>query len=246
MELIFSEARIWRYLVSSISKVIEEAVLVIHPERGLRLRALDPSHVVLIDMNFPPESFDLFEVEYETDIGVNLEDLAKVLRRATKDDRLKLTVERQQLNVILKGRGERIFGLPVLDIKPEEVPEPELDFKASATLSSNVYADTLKDIKLVGEIVSFEASPEYLKVYSGSEIGEAEVLYTFESDELLSLEAEETQKSTYSLEYFTDLSSAAKVAEKITIQFSSNMPILVKHEIPYGALFSFLVAPRVE
>ena len=246
MKLVFFDARVWRYLVSAISKIVDEGVFIVSRDEGLRFRAMDPSHVILLDMRFPPDSFEEFEVEDERSIGVNFEDLAKVLRRARKEDRLELEAEETTFTVTLRGRGLRKFSLPILDITAEDIPEPQLEFKARIKVMSDIYRDTIKDVELVGDVLKFYATSDEFKVISSSEFGEAEIIYTREGGSLLELEVEDTQQASYTLEYFSDLSGAARVADTITIKFSNDMPVQVDHELPQGAYFGFLVAPRVE
>lgn len=134
----------------------------------------------------------------------------------------------------------------MIEIAAEEIPEPQLEFKASVKMLSSVYQEALKDIEFVGDIIKFIASNSEFKMVSSSELGEAEVVYTRESGSLVDLEAEEVQQASYTLEYFIDLSSAARIADTITIRFSTDMPAEVVHELPQGMVFKFLVAPRVE
>ena len=246
LRLVFFDARVWRYLVSAISKIIDEGVFVVSESEGLRFRSMDPSHVIMLDMRFPRDVFEEFSVEGERSIGVNFEDLAKVLRRAKKEDRLILEADESTFKVTLQGRGLRSFSLPILDITAESIPEPQLEYKAVVKVMSDVYRDTVKDVELVGDVIRFHASQDEFRVTSSSEFGEAEIIYTRESGTIIDMEVEDTQQASYTLEYFSDLSSATRVADTVTIKFSTDMPAEIVHELPQGATFSFLVAPRVE
>jgi proliferating cell nuclear antigen len=246
LKIVFFDARVWRYVISAISKVIEEGVFIVDPEKGFRFRAMDPSHIILLDLWFPVEAFEEFEVDEKVEIGVSLEDVAKVLRRARKEDKLEISAEDSKFSLALLGRGRRKFSLPVLDITAEEIPEPELEFKAEARVMSDVYRDTIKDVELVGDVIKFEAREGELRVSSSSELGEAEVVLSVEAGSLVEINVDGVQTAMYSLEYFSELSSAARVADAIVIKFSSDMPALVEHELPQGAKFSFLIAPRAE
>ncbi|ABM81459.1 proliferating cell nuclear antigen (pcna) [Hyperthermus butylicus] len=246
MKLVFFDARIWRYIVSAISKVIEEGVFVVDPEEGFLFRAMDPSHVIMLNMRFPRDSFEVFEVDSKVELGVNFEDVAKVLRRASKEDKLEITSDGNTVSFAFIGKGYRKFTLPLLDITAEELPEPQLEFKAIVKVMSDVYRDAIKDVELIGDVIRFIASQDEFKVVSSSDIGEAEIIYTRESGSIIEMEVEDTQQASYTLEYFSDLSGAARVADTITIKFSSDMPALIEHELQQGAKFSFLIAPRVD
>ncbi len=246
MRAVFFDARVWRYVVSAISKIIDEGVFVVDPEQGLRFRAMDPSHVILLDLQFPTEAFETFDVNEKIDLGVNLEDIAKILRRARKEDKLELSSEGNKFTITLSGRGQRMFTLPLLDITAEDIPEPSLEFKAEIKLMADIYRDSIKDVEMMGDIIRFTAREGELIVSSSSELGEAQVILSSEGGSIIDISVEDEQTASYSLDYFSELSGAARVANTIVIKFSNDMPALVEHELPQGARFSFLIAPRVE
>ncbi len=245
MKLSFFDARIWRYIVSSISKIIEEGVFVAS-EEGFSLRAMDPSHVVMVDMFFPKEAFDEYNVEGREEIGVNFEDLGKILRRATKEDKLVLETSKGRFSVIFDGRAYREFVLPVLDLSAEELPEPKLSFKSRAKLLSDVFRDLIKDLEPISDILELNISQDKLLARARSDIGEAEVVLTIESGAILDLNVEEESRSSYSLDYFVDISTAAQAADTVVIELSSGMPVKVEYELPQGSKLAFYIAPRVE
>ncbi len=247
MKLLFFDARVWRYTISAIGKIIEEGVFVVNQE-GLRLRAMDPSHVVLIDFYVPSTAFDVFEVEKEEQIGVNFEDIAKIMRRAVKDDQLELSTSGSKLSISFIGKSTRKFVLPQLSLTAEELPdiEAKLQFKAQARMLSDTFNDIVKDLEPVGKDVVFEASSNALKIAVKGDIAEAEIMMDMERGSLLDLNVEEESRAGYSLDYFVDMAGASKAADTITLAFATDMPCKVEFEMPQGARLRFYVAPRVE
>ncbi len=249
MKLAFYDARIWRHLMSGIAKIIDEGVFVVSPEKGFTLRSMDPSHVAMLDMAFPVEAFDVFEVDEDRELGVNIEDLAKVLRRAGKNDQLELEADNDRFYIVFRSsRSYRRFGLPLLDITAESLPEPDLEFNARISLSPDAFRDIVKDVELVGDIVRLYADEDVFKAMSSSELGDVEIQVSrFEGEGLIEMDVKEApQEASYTLDYFTDLLAGARVADNVVVEFSSEMPVKVTYQLPQGARFSFLVAPRVE
>lgn len=245
MRLSFFDARAWRYVVSAISKVIEEGVFVID-EGGLKLRAMDPSHVVMVDMLFPPESFEEFSVKGRVEVGVNFDDLGKVLRRAAKDDKLVLEASEGKCSIVFEGKSVRRFVLPSLSLTAEELPEPRLEFKAKVRMLSDVFRDMVKDLEPIGDVVELVISERGLSAIAKSDVGEAEVTLSMESGSLLDLSVEEEARASYSLDYFSDMIAASQAADVVNLQLSSNMPVKVEYELPQGGRLAFYVAPRIE
>jgi len=242
-KLVFSDARVWRYMVNALSKIIEEAVFKVDND-GLKLRAMDPSHVVMVDMLIPASSFEEFDIEGETTIGVSLDDLNKVLKRALKNDALALDVKEETLSIIFKGRFERIFTIPLLSLELEKLPEPKIEFKVSFRALSKTFRDTLKDLEPISEVVEFQASKEKVKIIGSSERGEAEIVLDVEGGSLLELNVSEESQSRYSIDYLKDTIPVSQVTDIVEVSFSTNMPCKISYELPGGGYVAFLIAPR--
>ena len=245
MKLVFMDARVWRYIVTAISKTLSEAVFKA-TEDGLSLRAMDPSRITMVDLLFPPTAFDEYSVDGEEELGVNISDLVKILKRTGKEDQLELESSGDRLTIIFRGKNTRKFVMPLLSLEAEELPEPRLELKARARMLSTVFREIIKDLEPIGDMVVFELSPEKLVARSMSDLGEAEVELTLESGNLIEVEAEGVERAAFSLDYFSDIVSAAQASDLVTLHLSTDMPCRVEYSLPQGAHLDFYVAPRIE
>ncbi len=55
-KIIIPDSKTWKNLMSAISALVEEATFDINSE-GLKLRAMDPSHVAMVDFQYPSSAF---------------------------------------------------------------------------------------------------------------------------------------------------------------------------------------------
>src|SRR5436309_6668587 len=55
-----NDARLFRNLIGAISSLIEEADFNATPE-GIKLRSMDPSHIAMVDFEWPKAAFDTYE-----------------------------------------------------------------------------------------------------------------------------------------------------------------------------------------
>ncbi len=243
MKAVFFDATVWRYTITGISKIIKEGVFRASSD-GLRLKAMDPSHVIMIDLYFPAESFEEYESQEEEHLGVNLEEFSKILRRAGSEDKLELSSRKDKMEIIFKGRFKRKFIEPLLELEYQDLPDPKIDFKADARMIADQLREAIRDIELMGDSVSFETRDNKLIIYNESEIGKAVVEMDVESGSLLSLENDGEQKATYGLDYINNLLPAVQKAEIARIQFSTDMPCKITFELPQGARLVAYIAPR--
>ncbi|RLE77472.1 MAG: proliferating cell nuclear antigen (pcna) [Thermoprotei archaeon] len=246
VRLVFGDAREWRYIVASLAALVDEANFTIDPS-GMRLRALDPSRIAMVDFNLPASAFEEFSCEEEVKIGVNFDELNKVMKRGRADERVILEVVGGRLRISIGGKAERSFSLPVIDIAGEELPLPKLNFTVRAKMLSDTLKDAIKDAELVSDSVSFDAKEDYLRVYAHSDKGEVEVKFTIDTGSLIEYEVDEPSRSTYPISYLSDmLKRAANLSDIAGIEFATDKPLLLSFELAGGGRLSYFLAPRLE
>jgi len=248
MKLKFADARTWRYVMASIGKIIDEAAYRVR-EDGLRLRSIDPSRIVLIDFMMPREALLEYEFEKETVIGVNMEDLTKILRRAVKGDELELrTMEGGGLAVSFVGRGLRTFIIPSLETLAEELPELSIEFTVRAKMSPSVFSDIVKELEPISDAIEFQTFSGEKKIIAraSSDIAEAEIELSVENGALIELEASEDARAIYTIDYLVDISAASQASEEMFFEYGTGIPCRITYTLPHGGKLVFYVAPRVE
>ena len=240
---LFHDAKLWKYVVQALSTMIDEGVFVFTPE-GVRLRAMDPSRIAMVDFEMPSVSFEEYDCEGEVRAGVNFDVLKKVMKRASAKDKIELEVAEGKLKVKLKGKTTRSFAIPLLDLGYEELPSPKVSFNVQARMLSDALEDALKDAELVSDHVLIQANEDELTIYASSDKGESSA--TFSKDNLLELHVKEPSRARYSLSYLTDMMKAADAADIVELQFSTNIPLSLTFDLPGGGKIQYWLAPRVE
>jgi len=248
LKLSFREATIWKYAISAISKIIEEASFRI-TEEGLRLRAMDPSAVVLVDFYIPQQAFSVFEVEREMNIGTNMEELAKILRRARKGDELVLEpISGGHLRIVFEGRGSRSFKIPGIELSVQEIPEISFEETFKCKIMPKLFKDVIKELEPISDAVEFYSpiNSGILYLKAQGEIAEAEIELSTASGALIEYESTGEARSKYTVDHLVDISAASQTAEVLSIGFGVETPLRLTYELPYGGKLEFYVAPRTD
>ena len=69
-EIKIAYAKLWKNLISAISTLIDEGNFIVDKD-GIRLRAMDPSHVAMIDFEWSKSVFDKYKCDESTKICIN-------------------------------------------------------------------------------------------------------------------------------------------------------------------------------
>lgn len=224
--------------IELISELVTEVRLKVN-EFGMSITAIDPANVAMVGFKLPKSAFSQFETDDES-LGINLDNLKRILKRCGLGSSLILEKKENLLNIQIQDRIKRNFNLSLLEIEDEEKEMPDLEFSSVVELSSIDLIASIEDCGVVADACSFI-------IEDGKFIIEARNLNSarseFSGDEA-KIQAENC-KSRYSLEYLQKFIKGAKLCEKTILSFANDHPL--KMEIrTSGMELSFILAPRVE
>jgi len=237
------EPKLLSDVVSIISELVVEVKMRID-NNGLSIIAIDPANVALVSFKLPREAFSQFEAGEEI-LGLNLDNLKSVLRRAAAGSSLIMQTYENFLKINIVDRVKREFMLALIDIEGEEKAMPSLEFNNKIEISSQDFIDAIEDCIVVADTCNLSVGAEkFIIEAKGLNSTKAE----FSSDEVKIESSEaggENIKAKYSLEYLQKFIKAGRLTDKIMINFSKDYPLRLdfKNE---GMELSFILAPRVE
>ena len=235
-------------MATAISILVDEATFKIEPD-GLKLRAMDPSRVAMIDFEWPKSIFQEYEAPEPSKMCLNISELLKLLKRAGKDEAVELALDDKtgKLLVTITGKYARKFTMSMLEPSEEEVPTPKISFNVKAKTTTNGLSQAIEDAQLVSDHVKIEAEPDKMTLSATGDIMGATITLPKGSDALLDLEVKEDAKATFSLSYLSEIIKAASATSEIaTLEFSTDMPIRIDFQQTKEGKLVFFLAPRIE
>ncbi len=244
MKAVLADPRILKSSIDAISNMIDEASIVVSQE-GIALRAMDPAHVALVDFKMEKEAFEEYTIEETLTLGIDLDRLNTILKRAGSSDRITLTPggAGDALRITLSNSATRNFELPLIDVGEEELRVPELEFSARVEIDPKVLSESIKDAEIVSDHVTLRVDGEAFYISARGDLGNVEV--RVEKDRTLSFSCEEPCRSMFSIEYLKDMVKAGDIASTVRINLGNDIPVKLDFLAP-GVSLSFLLAPRIE
>jgi len=243
-----ADAKLLRDMATAISILVDEATFQITPE-GLKLRAMDPSRVAMIDFEWPKTVFEEYACTEPTKMCINISELLKLLKRAGKDEVVELALDEKtgRLQVKITGKYTRNFTMPTLEASEEDVPTPKITFNVKAKTTAEGLRQAIEDAELVSDHVRIEADMEKLVFQATGDLMGATIEIKKGSDALLDLEVKEPSKATFSLSYLSEIIKAASATSDIaTLEYSTDMPIKLDFQQAKEGKLTFYLAPRIE
>jgi proliferating cell nuclear antigen len=244
MKATLADPKILKSSIDAISNMIDEAGVIVSQE-GIALRAMDPAHVALVDFKLEKEAFEEYDVNETLTLGIDLDRLNTILKRAGSSDRIELSTSDDggSLRITIRNSATRRFDLPLIDVGEEELRVPQLEFPAKVEIDPKILSEGIKDAEIFSDHVTLRCDAENLYISARGDLGNVEVKVSRE--EAVSFEVSEPCRSMFSIEYLKDMIKAGDIATTVRINLGNDIPVKLDFLAP-GVSLSFLLAPRVE
>ncbi|KAH8104888.1 proliferating cell nuclear antigen [Phellopilus nigrolimitatus] len=180
LEAKLADAVILKKLLDSIKELVTDANFECN-EEGLKLQAMDNSHVALVAVQLQADGFVKYRCDRPMPLGVNLGSLTKVLKCAKDDDvcTLKATDDADVLNLTYEGKNsDRIaeYDMKLMDIDADTLGIPDTEYDARVTMPSGEFTRIVRDLAQLGESVRIEVSKEGVRFAADGEAANGSVL----------------------------------------------------------------------
>ncbi len=228
--------------IRSLSSLTEEATLNFSPE-GLHIRAMDASHVALIDIRMPNSSFERYECESENLIGIKVKEFLDILK--SMDKKNTVTIE-SKAHLILISDKEMKFEFKVIQVNKEDTPLPKIPYDSHIEFENNSFKEFLKRLKRLNKFCEYltihtlENNHHEVFLSGVNDNGKIESIFN-EVKITCRMEAESTYSYGYLIPFLNTVNDL-----NVEIDYSKAKPIRVRAKINNVSDMDLYLAPRVE
>jgi proliferating cell nuclear antigen len=251
--IMFPKGKEFRYVFTALANLLQETNFVIDTE-GIKMKSIDPSKVSLIILNIPGSSLEEYSVTKELKVGISFDLVKKILKRIGARDKVELGVDMGKNKFFItiytkkgkEGGFYRRFGIPIINIAEEEVPEPKLEYPVRVRMDMDAFLDIISAAGEISDSVKFVANEDKFSIIAEGEGGKAlETTYTSSDEVFYEYSVQGSHNSTYAIELLLDFVRPMKqVSDTVTIEFDNNKPLKLTMDFAIGSL-QFYLAPRV-
>jgi proliferating cell nuclear antigen len=246
MKLILAEPKYFKDSITIISELVTEAKFKVN-SNGLELIAMDPANVAMVIFKMLSSCFTKYEVSEETELSINLNNLRQILKRAKADDVLTLeTTEDNKLKIEMRSNTTRSFSIPTLEIEDKDQKVPELTFPLSVEMDSGQLTESIEDVSVVAESVTFLGEKTQLLVKAEGDLSKALIEIKPDDHTVIKTDSEDKFKAKFSLEYLKKMIAGSKLSDRVFLNFNTDYPLKMEYRIVDRLSLSFILAPRVD
>lgn len=235
-----SDSNILKTSFDAISSIVDEVQIQTDSE-GLRLEALDRSHITYVHLELKSSLFDTYICDEPEKINIDTDELMKVLKRSKSNDRVLLTLDEGSFIITFEGEATRTFKIRLIDMEYETPVPPEIEYPTEIEVPFTLLKDSINDIDIFSDKIALTVNEEKLIAAAEGDFGDASIEYIHGERITTSV------KSLFSLEKIREMLKADKFSDIAKIRLGDDMPLNLSLVMVTGdGELSFLLAPRLE
>ena len=235
--------------IGTIGSLVDEAKLNVSAE-GIQVKAVDPSHVAMIEANLVKSAFDSYEAN-EMELGLDIDKFKNVLTVSGKDEMVELEKD-DDLNRLVVNIGNLTRAMPLLDTSGMPDPKvPSLELPAHVSVVVGEIGQGLKASKSVSDHIALSTTKDSFRLVCEGD-NQNSVDLSLGKDQLEKLDSSEDATSLFSLEYFALMVNSLPADRILHINLGSDLPVKIDADLAVDDMtgaqgnVKFLLAPRID
>lgn len=229
-------------------------------ETGIKLQAMDSSHVALVSLAMNREGFEEYKCLKPMSMGINIGSMAKLLKCAGNEDFITLRAGESSDSVGLvfenpKQTRDSNFDLKLMEIDSEHLGIPDTQYSCVVSMSAGEFQRICREIAIIGDTVTINCSKEGVRFSvagdmgsgsialhpngsDGSDCGKDEIPTIIKLDEEVNL--------TFALRYLNMFAKASSLSDTVTLKITKDVPLVVEYGMDLLGHIRFYLAPKIE
>jgi proliferating cell nuclear antigen len=268
------QGEIFRKVIGSISELVKDGNFQCNSD-GISLQGMDSSHVSLVSLQLRKDGFDTYRNDRDLTMGINIENLSKILKCMGSKDKLSIRSEDESdfaLFVFESENEKRLsnFELKLMEIDSEQLGIPETEYKAIIKLPSFEFQRICKDLSQIGDSVTISVNKEGIKFSVSGDIGNGDM--TLRQDDNnnnttkgeinsdsketednnnnnnsnIMIELEEPVSQTFALRYLNSFTKATPLSKTVTLSLGPDVPLVTEYKMNDLGFVRYYLAPKID
>ena len=237
------KSEVLKGIIDVTSPLVNEAKFNITP-KGITLRAVDPAHVAIVDLEVKDKAFDEYKAT-EMELGIDMDKLGGIMRLSSSNDIVTLEYDEESNRLIIKiGNLVRKMGL----IDTAGMPDPKmpnLNLPGKVVIKVSGLNQGVRASEAVSDHLALTVNKDNFELYAEGDTDTVNL--KLPKDLVIDINTTSKCRSLFSIDYFSNMIKPVKGEDPITIQIGNDNPIKVEFDIAEKkGHVTYLLAPRIE
>jgi proliferating cell nuclear antigen PCNA len=199
------------------------------------IQFLDNNNICLCEVSLKNEWFDTYIVNDEELIGLNTEILQKIIKCKNDGDNIEINFHNNDDKIHFSFNNynndnsiTKNFEVPLIDIDTQLIDVPNnTESQADIKFMSSTFFHLINELAMFSNILEFDVNETEIIMNSSGDQGKYCINVDIDKVEEFSIEEDAIINQSFSLRYFTLISSLSKISDYVNISIGENSPMII-------------------
>ena len=226
-------------------------------DTGMKIIALDNTHIVLIHLKLEAEKFEKYHCEKKLYVGINMLKFHMLIKTITNNDNLSLFIlksEPSTLGITIENSERNVkttYKLSMLDIDVVNVDIPPQDFNTIITMPSAYLQKIIRDMHNLAEYIEIKNVNDNLILSCQGEFCCQETVLGTEKSQNINMKKngndsnnQDIIQGVFSLKYLSIFTKCTNLCTTVEIYLKNSYPIILQYSIASMGTVRLCLAPK--
>lgn len=241
LEIKTVQATTFKQMVDALKEILMDVNLEFD-KTGLKIVAMDTTHVVLVHLKLEADRFENYYCEKKLYVGINMIKLQMLIKTISNGDILTLFIEKEDTNnlgIRIENAEKKVrttYRLSMLDINAVEYEIPPVDFPTIITMPSVDLQKIIRDMHNLADNIEIRYVENQLRFSCKGDFVKQETILGTDKNQNLSVvkhnqKNHEIIQGIYSSKYLAMFTKCTNLYNMVEIYLKNNFPLILKYNV---------------
>jgi proliferating cell nuclear antigen len=223
-------------------------------ENGMKIVALDNTHIVLIHLKLHADKFESYYCMKKIYVGINMLKFHMLIKTIQNGDILSLFINKNDPNILgitIENNEKNVkttYKLSMLDIDVVNVDIPPADFNTIITMPSAYLQKIIRDMHNLAEYIEIKNIGNKLILSCQGEFCCQETILATETQniQIKNTDNQEIIQGVFSLKYLSIFTKCTNLCSTVEIYLKNSYPIILQYGIASMGSVKLCLAQKSE
>lgn len=252
LEIKTVQASVFKQVIDALKEILMDVNLEFD-DTGMRIVALDNTHVVLVHLKLDADKFELYNCEKKLYVGVNMLKLHMLIKTIGNNDVLTLYVEKDDpnsLGIRIENQDKNVrtnYKLSMFDINVLNINIPSADFPSVITMPSVDFQKIVRDMNNLADFMEIRNVENQLCFSCKGDFCRQETVLGIDKNQGLSIVKNNQSKheiiqGMFSLKYLSMFTKCTGLCSTTQLYIRNNYPLVLEYSISNLGKARFILA----
>jgi proliferating cell nuclear antigen len=241
LEIKTVQATTFKQVIDALKEILMDVNLEFD-ETGMKVVALDNTHIVLVHLKLEAERFETYQCEKKLYVGINMLKLHMLIKTISNNDVLTLFVERgdsNNLGIRIENQDKNLrttYKLSMLDINVLNMNIPPADFNTTITMPSVDLQKVIRDMHNLADNIEIRCVDNQINFSCKGDFCSQETVLGTDKNPGININRTNGQdheiiQGVFSLKYLSMFTKCTNLSSVVEIFIKNTYPIILQYSV---------------